>query len=1619
MVKNKILFLLAVTFLLKESSYGTLYPDSEAGNNITQDKVSSHLSSTTVISVNGDRYGVIEENTNINIENNQTSGKKILNINTTSDKETINKGSLKVIAGTNGVDIVAIQKGNFINSGTLEVVGNNNKGMNITGANIEATNSGNIVVNSGAVGVSLTNSTSIFKNNVDGNIEISGSGTKGIYIGAGKVENDGTIKINNKAIGINLNNVASIFENDRNGNIEISESGTTGAAIWQGRLSNSGNIAVQNSATGVDVNGNEASFENVNEGTIKVDGSNSKGIQLRNSGKATNDSKIQIINNGIGVYYSGEGEFINKENGSIISSGSGSKGIYLNAAGTATNKGNIIVGQDYENSSKQIISGAGAEGINVNKEGVTFTNEGNILVTGINSKGISMAAGEVLNNGVISINNASSGVYLKGGVFTNSENGKIFVEGKDSKGIHLVGGKIVNSNIFQITTGGMGVYYGGSGNFINNGNIYSSGIDGTTSSKGIYLNAAGTATNKGNIIVGQDYENSSKQVISGAGAEGVNVNQEGAIFTNEGSVLVTGINSKGISMASGEALNNGIININSASSGTYLKGGVFTNSENGKIFVEGKDSKGIYLAGGVSENNGDIDIRDSGIGVFFTNNGTFTNENTGSINIFGANSKGIYINGGDGIAKNNGNLNLYGESVAIYNKEGNVINNGNITGNGIGIKLENGYLINEGKIDVTGNAIESIKNSNNTVFLKNGSEIKGKIVGGDGIDILTINGEHDSLEVTKYEAIVIKNEDSKIKNSTIALEYNSGTKQYLEESKNKIESLENSKLRSSTSSGNLIIENSNLIINTKDSLTNKNIENPIIDTQNINFEGDISFVLNSSDGRNEFSLKEVLGLKDESILNLDKANLKTTAVWSYKKNENGDLIAKKKTYESIVNREEIKEFSTLFEKNRSDMSGDFFEEVVGNLDRLETIENFTNAMSQMSGAIHGYTVDISAINSRNIVNTMRNRAMTRDYLVSRPINSWTQDILYLNNNARLDGIFHGNYDEKGVLGISEKQVYQNAKLGFVYGGSNGKLDFNENGDITSKNAYLGGYYNYSFNNNLSLNSNFTFAYGYNKVNRKIDIGEYRTTLLSHYPTYGFGIGANIAYTIEDNKQNRALFYAGIDINRIMQGNINENDNIKVDTVDSTLMIKNAGANEFSYYSITPSLGFMYQNTGYIFDKKYTIGADFNYETEIGNIKDGKRMYIQGIKDQYKVGTLERENIFSTSIYGNLELNESLGINARYTTSISDEYDADMITLGMTYKMDTLTDNYITGPILAGIENNRILSDRWTGTFQFMFENEDDSDRSYYDVETYELMSGDYATSMKMKPKFVLNVRDKKTKWSYYFEGYYMSNDFLKETRHNEREQKYTRLHAEARWSDTYLKGRYGIHLGYRNETASKPVLSTYPSPQRVKEGTHQLRLTPNFTYNLGYGFNLDMKSTSILEYNYTGLREGQTDFLMENEYYLVYSGFMPGWTLRLGYYREDRWMDHDNKKLNWDKTLKEVTEIPDTKRYHLSELRPSASYYFGNGDSLTLSLRIPVGNGAWYNSLDNDKKSSESYETRYSVDYNHVVAPGFNVFGGITFLNLKVKNKDHSSSNYGKTTRWYSFRPKLGISYNF
>lgn len=643
------------------------------------------------------------------------------------------------------------------------------------------------------------------------------------------------------------------------------------------------------------------------------------------------------------------------------------------------------------------------------------------------------------------------------------------------------------------------------------------------------------------------------------------------------------------------------------------------------------------------------------------------------------------------------------------------------------------------------------------------------------------------------------------------------------------------------------------------------------------------------------------------------------------------------------------------------------------------VSGASDLATQSTGGLHGYTVDIAAVNSRHLVNTMRDRALKGD--MERAKNLYTQDFLYFNNNYKLKGLMNGEYDEYGGLGVTERRVKENGILGIVYGGSKGRANFGGDGSIRSNIAYLGGYYYHEFSDRFAINSNYTFAYGHNSIERQ----QGQNNHYSHYPTFAFGLGTSGIYTFMEDESNSLKGWAGIDVNRIMQGNINE-DEEKNNSSGAIKNKENSGVNEQDYYSVTPSIGIRGEHKGYIADKKYKVGAELAYETEVGNIKDGK---IIEAKKLEKIKSLERENVVSGSIYGELQMTELLDLDARYTIASGNDFDADMLTVGLKYKLDNFK--------LAAAERRK--SERWTGTFAFLFENEDDSDRAIYNNSYIGTNASTYATSMKMKPKFTLSLRDKQTKWSYYFEGYYFANDFLKDTKANERDFEATRIHGEARWTDKWSKGTYGMYFGYRNETANKPSEAFTKGEKRAIRGIHQLRLTPTFTYNLGNDFRWNFKPTTIFEYNYNGNREGQLDIIIENEQTLTYSGFMPKWNLRLGYYREDRWLDNDNGAAS--------------VRYQLAQFRPGATYYFGNGDNFDFSMRIPLGNGNWTNNKDGIKKR-EVYETRYTVKYTHVVVPGINVFGGVNFLNTKEKNRVN-----GKENRYYSFRPILGFAYSF
>lgn len=1045
--------------------------------------------------------------------------------------------------------------------------------------------------------------------------------------------------------------------------------------------------------------------------------------------------------------------------------------------------------------------------------------------------------------------------------------------------------------------------------------------------------------------------------------------------------------------------------------GTGVKTNIFLN----KNHTQGNGKNLFINEGNITVNSGtgiDLYAPDKITGENkFENNGTLTvNSGTGiklgSINGSAINNKDIIVKGGVGVS-------LLKNGVSFTN-------NNNLTiSNGTGIQFDKtgaagAIFVNSGNVTTTnGIAVENIGKGNATTYLKNGSSITGTIQGSTadnpGVDILALEGgdkSYKNLDVKNYNAITVRGGEAKIEDSKIELYYNNKndkTEKYLTSTKNELNKVDGKK-----ELGNLTISNSSLIVDMNGD-TNK-----LIDAGNLTFDKNISLKFQGSE-KDVYNVNEIFGIdKIES----NGANFEKTVIWSYD-NKDGNLIARKKDYFEILNKSQLKDFTDAFQNTTISNKG-LYNQAGDALESIKTEGEFNKALTQLSGGLHGYTVDIAAVNSRTLSNTIKNRVLTRDYLVSRPVSSWIQDVSYIDNNHKFGGLMDVDYREKGAFGISEKQILKNGRLGIVYGGSTGKADAGEYGDIDVDAAYFGGYYHHTFNDNWSLNSNANFVYTHNRVTRNINFGEGKDSVneqfRSNYPTYTLGIGSKLIYTLKDDNYNRAYFYTGLDVNAIMQGMITEDEDNNHAKAEE-LTVRKGSSNDKSYYSIIPNAGFMVQNSGYIFDKKYRIGADFAWETELGHIKDGKRIDMKGISREYKVETTERENIFSYSILGELNLTEDIAVNARYTSMFSDEYDADLVSAGFEYKMDTMGKNLIA-PLFYGLENNKPASDRWGGTFGLMLENEDATDRTYWDYNG-NLVGGDYATSNEYKPKFTLSLNDKKTAWSYYFEGYYKSNDLFGTRKGNEEESHASRIHGEARWTDTYSKGKYGINIGYRNETSNKPKFSDKKYARRAQRGVHQLRLTPNFTYELGNGFTFTGKTTGVFEYNYTGEKKGQMDFLMENEYGIIYTGFN-NWRMSLIYFRDDRWYDNSNVKItSYDKNGNPVTDFYGASaRYQLGQIRPTVIYYFGNGASFKFDVRVPLGNGQWY-SDKNGIKTGETYEVRYGFNYYHPVAPGVVLNIGGTLLDIKNKVKDHSKANYGDITRSYSFRPNIGISYSF
>lgn len=1579
MGKEKRLFLLAVmTVMMSTVGYGAVKKDIDDGK--------KHLNETEITAPKDD------------------TGVKITNGTFTNVKD---KGTIVVSGGT-GVFVSAKDKNEesavLNNDNVIEI--NGGTGINIKAGTVNNNNNNNIIINKANNGVVLNENNSVF-NNI-GTITIKEKAASAdkkhnaIKVSKGELKNSGTITNGDKILiedGKFTNEKGGTVTNETTGKITITGGEFTNNA--GGTVNNAGEVIISGGTF------NNADGTVTNSGKINISGGNLQ----HNSGIIINKAAGNIeINSSSGIAMEVNGELKNEAGGTITinSTGKDSIGIQELKNGNIINEGEIKINSSGENST----------GIHIKNGKFNNKNQITINITGKNGKshGIKNNGSDSENNGTITIysngGDYSAGLYINGGKFTNKKDIIIKEANATSYGIKQDNGEFINDGSIEVEKG-VGVKVTG-GTFTNNENI-------TVKASGIGIDQTkGSFTNNGTIDV------------NGQGAKGVQTSGTNSIekTSNSGTINVNGQSAIGMySYSGGTVTNDKKINVGSSEKGAeQYSVGMKAYAADGKIGNAENKKEIIVIGSGVTANGMAAEIKQGSTGeAIITNNGNSLDD-LATITVQGKNISAMSAKNTGARAENGefGKISVFDNAVGIKLENNAVgVNSGTIdVQQGIGVTLKGGSLfVNSGTINGVTEAIKSM-GGNNTVYLKNGSKITGKIVGADGIDVLGLGtGTYSDLTVNNYEALTVRDGDVKIENSTINLEYNKGTETYLDEA-NKNMNKHDNKTENEAVSGNLTMADTTLAVNFKDSLTNKEIENPIINVGKdgtLKFEKGMTLVLDSSDGRQKFDIYDALGLdKNNGKIELggtvDEVFNKT-AVWDYYMDSNGRLTAEKESYDNVVSKSQLKDFASLLDKQEIGSTG--LGGAITALETLKTQEAFTNAVTQMSGGVHGYIVDFAALNARTLTNTMRNRALTRDYMRKRPLNSWTQDISYIDNNHRLGGLMNVDYTEKGVLGISEKQILPNGRIGLVYGGSKGNAKFENgaNGSSSLDGAYFGGYYNHEFNDKWSLNSNVNFVYTHNKVTRNVDLtyGEGKNKVenpifKSTYPTYTIGTGTSLIYTVKDDLRNKAHFYAGVDVEKIMVGNINENRDEKDDTTG--LAIKKQEKYGQTYYSIVPSAGFMVQNTGYVFDKKYRIGADLNWETEVGNIKDGKRLKLTGISSEYKIETSERENVFSYSLFGALDLTESLSVNARYTSMFSDEYDADMIGAGFEYKMDTMADNFF-GTLAHKLENRRTFSDRWGMTLGLMMETDDADDYTdtHFDGSGAQII-GDNITSMEYKPKLTLSINDKKSNWSYYFEAYHKTNDLFGSRKGGEDESHASRYHGEARWTDTYSKGTYGMSFGYRNENSEKPYyIASKGNRKTNKNGTHELRLTPSFSYNLGHGFTLGGKSAIVFMYKYEGDREGQMDMNTESQIGISYSGFMPRWDIAMNFYREDTWYDRSNRKLVWSRDGYTLTDNA-AKKDQVNQLRPSITYYFGNGANLRFDARIPLGNGKWVN--DNaGGKGAESYESRYGFIYTFPVAPGFTANVGGTFLNYKDKTAK------GETQRYYAFRPSVGFSYSF
>ena len=571
----------------------------------------SHLNVDNAVNLDNtnDPYNLMEISSSSITNNSTITGTQagqiaLAQANDTTPKSVVtltNNGTI-TLSGANSAGIFA--KNGIVKNTNDITVGNSSSG--IYGLNnTEISNTGTITTGGSSTGIFYSD----IEKDSAGNVTAINNTTTGL-------KNDGTINLNGDdsvALTYEPGNITSTVAFENTG--DISSTGDKNVGMYAKLAKN--NAAYTTKNIGNITLGNSASLSNPN--VAMYTNATSTGTN-----PLINVGNITVGDNAVGMY-----GYEENSNGNITV-GNGSIAMY-SKGGNVNVAGSITTGNSGE-----------SVGVYTVGNGQTITNNGATFNLGDTAFGfVNVGSGNNITSNGGSATLSNNGVFIYSSDKANTINNSTNISSTGSIGKNYgiyASGTVNNSGNMNLSNGvgNLGIYITNGGTGRNSGNITVGASDDPNGFYSIGM-AAGYVGDSTNPATTGTIENNGTITVTGEKGIGMYGANNGTTVTNNNNIVLNANNTMGIYVENGaKAVNNGSIRTGVSGLSSVIGVVLGQNSileNNGTINISGTQSKGVLLKGGTIANYGNITVSGAGSKETDSLNSSPTSKKVGSVAI--------------------------------------------------------------------------------------------------------------------------------------------------------------------------------------------------------------------------------------------------------------------------------------------------------------------------------------------------------------------------------------------------------------------------------------------------------------------------------------------------------------------------------------------------------------------------------------------------------------------------------------------------------------------------------------------------------------------------------------------------------------------------------------------------------------------------------------------------------------------------------------------------------------------------------------------------------------------------------------------------------------------------